>query len=430
MRNGQRSCLMVIWMLLLCGTGFFVVLTMGSQRYGGMTGLSRRIRVEVQTQLNQFRPRPEFVPAPVAAPTVDASTFASQIQAVTPEALPVDSAQLSSQTTVATPTAAYQQALPAVELFGYTHSWQTWNNCGPATLATNLSFFKHNLDQSQIASILKPNPDDKNVNPIEMVAFAQSQGFQARTFVNGDYNRLKLLLSNNLPVLIETWLEESPNDGLGHYRLLVGYDDRVQEWIFSDSYVARGTAGEGADYRGIRVPYASMDGDWAVFNRTYLVIYPESMSGIVQGIIGPDMSRATMWQRSLNRFQAEIQVNPKDPFAWFNLGSTLSTMGLYDQAAVAFDQSRAIGLPWRMLWYQFEPFRAYYETGRYAELVELADATISAGGEIEEIYFWKGRALAAQNNLNAAKSAWEGALVINPSYIDASAALASIGVNQ
>jgi tetratricopeptide (TPR) repeat protein len=101
-------------------------------------------------------------------------------------------------------------------------------------------------------------------------------------------------------------------------------------------------------------------------------------------------------------------------------------MGHHEQAAIAYDQARQIGLPWRMLWYQFGPFQAYYETGRYQELIQLADATISSGGEIEEVYFWKGRALVALDNTAGATEAWRQALTIKPTYIEAQAALASI----
>ena len=56
--------------------------------------------------------------------------------------------------------------------------------------------------------------------------------------------------------------------------------------------------------------------------------------------------------------------------------ATSSRSAAIEEAAAAFDQARQIGLPWRMLWYQFGPFEAYYETGRYDEVIALADATL------------------------------------------------------
>ncbi|MEZ4580332.1 MAG: hypothetical protein R3A10_01530 [Caldilineaceae bacterium] len=36
-------------------------------------------------------------------------------------------------------------------------------------------------------------------------------------------------------MLVETW-HEAGNDGLGHYRLLTGYDDARNVWIAYDTY--------------------------------------------------------------------------------------------------------------------------------------------------------------------------------------------------
>ena len=38
-----------------------------------------------------------------------------------------------------------------------------------------------------------------------------------------------------------------------------------------------------------------------------------------------------------------------------------------------------------MLWYQFGPFEAYYQSGRHQDVLRLADATLSDLVQIEEI---------------------------------------------
>ena len=78
-----------------------------------------------------------------------------------------------SSTPVPAPTPAYQPAEASASLSGFTHMWQTWNNCGPATLAMNLSYFGSPLDQADVAAVMRPNPDDKNVSPHEMADFAR-----------------------------------------------------------------------------------------------------------------------------------------------------------------------------------------------------------------------------------------------------------------
>ena len=133
-----------------------------------------------------------------------------------------------------------------------------------------------------------------------------------------------------------------------------------------------------------------------------------------------------MWARGLAQTQAVVQAQPNDPFAWFNLGSDLVALDRFKEAAQAYDRARRIGLPWRMLWYQFGPFRAYYETGRHDEVIALANATIATAKQAEEAYYWRGLAEQAKGDANAARASWQKALELNPRYADAAAALASL----
>jgi hypothetical protein len=50
--------------------------------------------------------------------------------------------------------------------------------------------------------------------------------------------------------------------------------------------------------------------------------------------------------------------------------------------------------PWRMTWYQTGPYAAYYHTGRYQDVIDLATFTLVNTGvqEIEETWLWRGRA--------------------------------------
>ncbi len=326
------------------------------------------------------------------------------------------------------PTPTATPASPAAfRLTGLAHYWQTWNNCGPATLSMHLSYFGLKIGQDVIGSALRPFKDDKNVSPQELAAYAEAQGLAALARVNGDTERLRQLLMAGLPVLIETWYEPKPNDGMGHYRLIVGFDDAAREWITYDSYDSRGVV-KGQPYQGIRLPYQEVDALWAVFNRAYVVIYDVSRASAVERILGDDRDDAAMWARSLAAAEAAVTADERDAFAWFNLGSSLTALGRYAEAADAFDRARRIGLPWRMLWYQFTPFRAYYEVGRYDEVVALAEATLRTSGPvIEELFFWQGLARYAQGDREAAREAWRRAVDLNPGFADARAALDVVG---
>lgn len=375
--------------------------------------------------------KPEFLPPPVAREAVvalPAEPSPSATVWLLPSATPSPLPTATPTSTPPPPAPEPAEASPtqeAVALQGIRHAWQTWNNCGPATLSMYLSFYGSPLDQAAVGAALRPFEDDKNVSPEEMAAYARSQGFQAQVRANGSGDTLRALLSSGFPVLVETWLEPEPGDGMGHYRLLTGYDEIAQRWIAYDSYdAANMVSADPAAYRGIYLPYAEMDSLWAVFNRTYVLVYPPEGEAAVREILGDEFEAQVMWQKSQAQAQAEIAADGQNPHAWFNLGTSLVYLGDFAGAAAAYDQARAIGLPWRMLWYQFGPFEAYHAVGRHADVLSLADSVLAVTGSIEEIHYWRGKAQAALGDEAGAQASWQRALELNPSFTPAQAALA------
>jgi len=115
------------------------------------------------------------------------------------------------------------QPLPAqVSLPDPKYERQGINNCGPATLTMTLRMYGWQGDQNDIAKIIKPVPQDRNVNPDELRYFVLNQAgwLRAEFRVAGDTDLLKRLLAANYPVIIEEAstlpLEDAngPNDDL------------------------------------------------------------------------------------------------------------------------------------------------------------------------------------------------------------------------
>ncbi len=261
--------------------------------------------------------------------------------------------------------------------------------------------------------MLKPNADDKNVNPEELAEYARAQGLEALVRLNGDISLLQTLLSNGFPVIVETWLEPEDRGGLGHYRLLSGYDRANGSFIAQDSLY-------GPD---VRVQIDEFDGLWRVFNRKYLLLYSPEEELRLRAILGPAADDAQMLNATLQRAQAEAREDENDPYSWFNIGSSYVALGEMELAAGAFDEARRIGLPYRMLWYQFEPFQAYLATGRYAEVIDLATAVLEGTGGLEELYYYRGLARRAFGEEETAARDFEAALAYNPLFLPAARAL-------
>jgi hypothetical protein len=357
---------------------------------------------------------PPQLPTPVIVPTEAPTLEPSPAPAAPsqgPIAIPIVHAPGPKQAARSTP--ASSEGINVL-LTGAKQEYQLWNNCGPATLSMNLGFHGWPGSQVDAAKFLKPDQEDKNVSPDQMAEFARSAGFNVFHRVNGTPDLVKELLRAGAPVLIEKGFEPEEDLGwMGHYELIVGFNDLQQEFIAMDSYLG--------PYQS--VPYDQFDQYWRQFNRTYLVIFPHDKAEQITAIVGHQLDDAAMWAGSLAAAQQEAAANPSDPFAWFNLGTSYVALQDWPNAAAAYDQARQLGLPWRMTWYQFGWFDAYLRTGRYDDVLALADATIKVTPNIEEMFYYKGLALKALGSFEAARSQLELALKYNPNFEPAKQAL-------
>jgi tetratricopeptide (TPR) repeat protein len=304
------------------------------------------------------------------------------------------------------------------------HEHQGWNNCGPTTLSMALSYWGYGDTQYDVAPVLKPDPEDKNVSPSEMEAYARGLGLGAIVRVNGTIERLKALVRAGFPIIVETWYVRDATDQLGHYRLIIGYDDAVGEFLTHDSL-------HGPD---VTIGYRELDELWRVFNRAYLVVYAPEHWEALAAVLGPDLDDAAMYEKTLAVAEAEALQSVENcvayadctdwtTFSWFNVGSSLTALGRHAEAAAAFDQARQLGLHFRMLWYQFGPYESYYAAGRYEDVIALADATLTTAGNLEESFYWRGMARSAQGGAGEARADFEAALRYHEGWPPASTAL-------
>jgi hypothetical protein len=312
-----------------------------------------------------------------------------------------------------------------VILKGIVHEYQKMNNCGPATLAMALTYWGWQGDQRDTRRYLRPNfatVDDKNVSPAEMVAYVeQFTSLKALVRVGGEVEWLKRLVAAGFPVIIEKGFQPPKEDWMGHYEVINGYDEARQRFIAQDSYIM-------PDFP---LPYADLEERWwRDFNYVFLVIYPpEKESDLVQ-LLGPQADSAYNYRYAAQKALDEIsRLEGRDLFfAWFNRGSNLTALGDYAAAAQAYDQAFALYAalpeherPWRVLWYQFGPYQAYYESGRYQDVIRLANTTLSflAQPVLEEALYWRGLAKDALGDQEGAIADLTRAVKLNPNFAPA-----------
>jgi tetratricopeptide (TPR) repeat protein len=297
-------------------------------------------------------------------------------------------------------------------LTGFNFQQQTGsNNCGPASYATMISYWGVDITMTDARGFLKPNPDDPNVRPDEMVNYSETLGYQMIVRENGSLELLKRFILAGYPVMLEMGYNPEPDTygWMSHFLTIAGYSERDGGFIAMDTYRRPNWY----------YPYEEIEQYWRQFNRRYLVAYRPDQAAAIASIIGEDMDDAVMYTNAMHTAQSELSLDREDPFAWFNLGTSLVGLGRYEDAANAFDEARRIGLPGRFLWYQFTPFEAYLQVGRYEDVETLADNVLSQIAT-EEPFYYKGMALLAQGEDEEAARQFNLALRFNRNYEAAS----------
>jgi tetratricopeptide (TPR) repeat protein len=357
------------------------------------------------------------------------------IPTATPSPTSQPSPTAGNQTATFVPTPTFTPSptpLPGeMMLSGFVHEYQMWNNCGPANLSMGLSFWEWEGTQRDTAEVLKPNQRDKNVMPYELGAYVNEQTeFNAVVRVGGDPELIKEFVAMGFPVIVEKGFEGPGFDGwMGHYEVIHGYDDALQEFYAQDSY-------KGPD---LPVAYDEFLEQWRAFNFTYLVIYPSEHETVVMEILGEQANKDNNFRYAEEIARQEMEsLSGRDLFfALYNLGTNLVNQTDYTGAATYYDAVFANystipseERPWRILWYQTGPYFAYYYTGRYQDVIDLATTTLQAMSEpiLEESYYWRAKAKLALGDEEGATEDFLKSLEAHPEFTPSLNELRLLGV--
>jgi len=282
-------------------------------------------------------------------------------------------------------------------------------------------------NQAEAAAFLKPDKEDKNVSPWEMARYVNEKSnlkLRALTRVAGDIDLVKRLVFARFGVILETGYYVPDVEGwMGHYLTVIGFDESKRIIYGLDTYL-----GDGPDNLGYQEKYDDLDTRWRHFNRAYIVVYPQAREAELAAILGPHMDETYNAQHALNVAKGEAAAKPTNPFVWFNMGSSYVLLRQYKEAATAFDQASRVGggLPFRFLWYQFGPYEAYYNIGKYSAVLALTSATFQTTSFVEETFYWRGMVEAAQGKTQQAIDDFKRALKFNPNFTPAADMLAQV----
>jgi uncharacterized protein YvpB len=300
------------------------------------------------------------------------------------------------------------------------HVYQTFNNCGPATLSMMLSWYGKNVSQKELGDKMRPyqvasgDNDDKTIFTYEFVDWAKEYGMNSVGRVNGDIELLKTFTSNGIPVVVKTWLH--PGEDIGHFRIIRGFNEDKQVIIQDDSY-------EGPNIKYSYYDFLSM---WQPFNYSYMIVFPDSERDLVEAIIGTEMDDNVNWSNALERARREREIDPESAYPVFNMSTSYYHLGEYEKSVEEFEKVE-VKLPRRMLWYQLEPVRAYQKLGEYDKVIEIADKILGNGNRAySELYQIKGEIYLERGDGGKAREMFAKALYYNKNFEPAKKALSKL----
>ncbi|MBN2117795.1 MAG: C39 family peptidase [Anaerolineales bacterium] len=347
------------------------------------------------------------------------------------------------------PTAAQTTTpLPATVMLAgvkYEHQHGRLNYCGPANFSMALTYWGWNGNRDVIGKAVKPTDKDKNVMPYELQDYIIDNvpGTSSIVRYGGDIEMLKRLVAAGFPVVAEKGIYETDVNGkyswMGHYAFVTGYDETQREIIYQDTYQPDAARNPGPDRR---IKYSMFLEGWRAFNYVFIVVYPVEKENQVLTLLGPYADEQWASQHALSVAQTEARslTDIDRFFAWFNVGTSHVGLFQYVDAAIAYDYAFGIYAdlnvndsvrPYRMMWYQTGPYKAYYYTNRFADVINLADTTLNdtiAEPVLEESLYWRGRAYYMAGKTDLAVKDYREALKIHPKWIPATQALQDLGI--
>lgn len=287
------------------------------------------------------------------------------------------------------------------------HIYQTFNNCGPAALSMALSYNNINVSQEELGFYLRPyqvpngNNDDKSVTLQELADKAKEYGLTPFYRPNGNLNLIKSFIAQDIPVITRTWLK--PNEDIGHYRVVKGYNDNEKILIQDDSLQGK----------NLQYSYEQFNIIWEKFNYEYLVLVPNDKLQIAKSILGANYIESNAWKTAVQKLKIKLEQEPNDYTAIFNLSVTYYKTGNYKKSVEMYEKIEN-NLPPRTLWYQIEPILSYYELGDYEKVFEITNNILNNGNRaFSELYLVRGDIYKTQGKLDLAKQQYELALKYN-----------------
>jgi len=150
---------------------------------------------------------------------------------------------------------------------------QTYNACGPASLAQVVQYFGLNLSQQQISRYTRAT-ERSYMTAEAIVTFAPIFGMNARLYRGGSLDAVRVAIRARLPLIA---LQEVQWQGhtVAHWRVITGYDDARQVIYVMDPLLG-----------AVTVAYPEFSRIWNLHAGQFALVYPPNWEALVLQVMG------------------------------------------------------------------------------------------------------------------------------------------------
>ncbi|WP_339095664.1 C39 family peptidase [Deinococcus sp. VB142] len=151
---------------------------------------------------------------------------------------------------------------------------QTYNACGPASIAQVLGYFGLQMSQQDISRLTRPN-DRAYMTAQAILDFAPQVGLQAKLYAGGNLQTVRAAIKHGLPLIALQSHIPQPGKVIPHWRVIVGYNDAEQLVYLMDPLLGY-----------VALSFADFDRVWQGQRGQFAVMYPPQLGKTVNQVIG------------------------------------------------------------------------------------------------------------------------------------------------
>lgn len=176
--------------------------------------------------------------------------------------------------TLSTATVGHAAAPSGYVLEGMPLIRQSYNACGPASIAQVMGYFGRQVNFRDVSAWTRPT-ERSYMSAQAIVKFAPMVGMEARLYANGTLNTVRRAIKRGIPLIALQSHVTKQRKVIPHWRVIVGFDDAERAVYIKDPLLGY-----------IAINYNDFKRVWKEQRGQFAVMYMPEMRSVVRKTLG------------------------------------------------------------------------------------------------------------------------------------------------